>query len=67
MEREEEILARSKRQSEYDVDQQEQRPNVWQEVLGIMGEGVKQMFRQVADKFKEHEEREQTEEEKEKA
>lgn len=61
---ESEFLTRDKRQSEYDVEQQEQRPSVWQEVLGIMGEGVKQIFRQVADKFKEHEGKEQGEDER---
>lgn len=54
-------MGRSKRQSEYDVEQPEQRPNVWHEVVQIMGEGVKQMFRQIADKFKERGEMEQAE------
>lgn len=59
LEKQEEFLTRAKRQqqqSEYEGDADQQRPSVWQEVLQIMGEGVKQMFKQVSDRFKQHQE-----------
>lgn len=52
---------RMKRQTSHqdteEFDEQRQ-PNVWQEVLQIMGEGVKTMFKNVAQKFQEHEQTE---------
>jgi hypothetical protein len=54
---------RSKRQAppheagEFD-EQHQQEPSVWQEVLQIMGDGVKKIFKSVAEKFHEHEQNE---------
>lgn len=70
LEKQEETLTRAKRQqqqSEFEGDADQQRPSVWQEVLQIMGDGVKQMFRQVADKFKQHQAEQEQHEEDERA